>query len=356
MDYIFVDTGIFEENNFLETEAMQQLLKLGEEEELVIVLPRITYNEVLNRAKVRIRAGIDQLNTAKPYMRTMRNIPSRMPLFEKVKADTVVGEFTDVFAQAMRQAKYLEPYPTVDVTGVFTDYFAGKRPFGKGDKKHEFPDAFALITIEQWCAKEGHKCLVFSTDKDLLTYKSPHLEMVPDYKEYLNERQQDYAETKGSIKEALRYITEQTPAIELAVDKWVREQLDDQTRYTDVINYMDIHDLNVKQVDVSLGEITSTTVAFDAVKVELQVSVAFIVEVEIPDEETGWFDDEEREWHYFETRTVEIERTIDVPIKLEVEVSAEDGRAEAEGYDIAEINKGDDLVIEDEERYHKYYK
>jgi hypothetical protein len=81
-------------------------LKLAEDEEIVIVLPKITYNEILARARVHIRAGIDQFNKAKPLMRVMRNIPARLPLFDKLRADTAIAEFTQVFEERMKQAKY----------------------------------------------------------------------------------------------------------------------------------------------------------------------------------------------------------------------------------------------------------
>ncbi len=50
MDYIYIDTSIFEANNFLERHRINEIFKLAEEKELGIVLPAITYNEVKSRA------------------------------------------------------------------------------------------------------------------------------------------------------------------------------------------------------------------------------------------------------------------------------------------------------------------
>lgn len=356
MDYIFIDTGIFESNNFLESKSMQQLLKLAEEGEVAIVLPKITYNEVLARARVHIRAGIEQFNAAKKPMRVMRNIPSRLPLFDKIKAETVADEFIQVFNERLKQAKYIElDYPTVDVSGIFKAYFEGERPFGKGNKKHEFPDAFALATVEQWCKEHDRKCHVFSTDKDLLTYKNQHLIMVQDYQDYLTATQQYYAETTGSAKAATQYLAGRVPEIEASIVKWATGQLDDERRYTDVVNYLDVYSVDIKKIAVTLGEPTSVEVGSHT-EVEFAAKVRFVVEVEIPDESTGWFDDEEREWHYFGNTVLDIDRKVLIPIKILVEVSAEDGHAKADGYGIMEINDGDDLDVEDDELYYKYYK
>lgn len=42
MDNIFIDTSIFESNNFLESKRIDQILKLGEEKHIQILLPAVT--------------------------------------------------------------------------------------------------------------------------------------------------------------------------------------------------------------------------------------------------------------------------------------------------------------------------
>ena len=52
---------------------------------------------------------------------------------------------------------------------VLEDYFASKAPFeASGVKKSEFPDAFALVTLEEWARKNGTKVLVVSKDQGCL--------------------------------------------------------------------------------------------------------------------------------------------------------------------------------------------
>jgi PIN domain len=354
MDYIFVDTGVFEENNFLDSKAIKQLLKLADDGEITIVLPKITYNEIIARAKVHIRAGIDLFNGAKKTMRVMRNIPARMPLFDKTRPDDVIAEFIKIFEEQLKRVNYLElDYPTVDVTEIFSNYFEGKFPFGKGDKKHEFPDAFALITVEQWCKQQKHQCYVFSTDNDLLKYASPYLKIVPDYKAFLNEMEQDFAETKGSISAAVKYITDHKLQIELPVVNWLEENLDDESRYTDVVNYLPIQSIIVKETQATIGNPESINIHGDTVEVEMLADIHFVVDVEIPDESTGWFDDEEREWHYFDITMVRIDRVMSIPVMVGVNVSVENGVAQAHSVHVGDINSGDDIQIK-EEKWHHY--
>lgn len=367
MDYIFVDTGIFEKNNFLDSKAIKQLLKLAEKREITVVIPKITYNEIIARASWRIRAGIEQLNTAKPSMRVMRNTPSKMSLFDKIRPDEVIAEFTQAFAEQMKIANYLElDYPTLNVTEIFTNYFNGDFPFGKGDKKQEFPDAFALATIEQWCKENAYRCYVFSTDKDILNYTSPYLEIVEDYEVFLNERmafviKRDTEAAEAAefeavtrarnlmVEKAIHHLSIIQEDIKLELSKWLTENLDDDRRYTDVVNYLEVISIDVEDIDISLNPPEFIDIIEDGVEMEILANVHFIVGVEIPDENTGWFDSEEREWHYFNSTIKNVERDVSIPLRISVEMSSyPNNEIAVHKSSITEINEGQDLVISEE--------
>ncbi|WP_334037567.1 PIN domain-containing protein [Burkholderia gladioli] len=49
-------------------------------------------------------------------------------------------------------------------------YFDGKPPFGTGNKRHEFPDAIALLGIDAWCKAANSGIIVVSTDADWLRF------------------------------------------------------------------------------------------------------------------------------------------------------------------------------------------
>ena len=62
MDIIFIDTSIFESNNFLESDRIKEVYKLAERGEIKVVLPELTYDEILNR----ISKNIERLCTSSP--------------------------------------------------------------------------------------------------------------------------------------------------------------------------------------------------------------------------------------------------------------------------------------------------
>ncbi|MGS1117434.1 PIN domain-containing protein [Castellaniella sp. UC4442_H9] len=53
---------------------------------------------------------------------------------------------------------------------VLDSYFATKPPFGPKDKRSEFPDALALLGIEQWCQTKKCGVMVVSSDGDWKRY------------------------------------------------------------------------------------------------------------------------------------------------------------------------------------------
>lgn len=63
-------------------------------------------------------------------------------------------------------------------------YFAGDAPFGtNANKKHEFPDAIALLSIEQWAKDHGKPVLVVAKDNDWAAFgaaNSDHVTVVDD--------------------------------------------------------------------------------------------------------------------------------------------------------------------------------
>jgi len=52
------------------------------------------------------------------------------------------------------------------VPEVFERYFKQTPPFGGGGKKHEFPDAFVILAVEQWCKQNQESMYVVSGDQD----------------------------------------------------------------------------------------------------------------------------------------------------------------------------------------------
>src|ERR1700722_838901 len=152
MDNIYIDTSIFEANNFLEGKRINEILKLSEEKNISILLPSVTYFETKNRAIKNIKEAIQKFKSYRDNTRILRNVESISNKFEHIDEDLCIKEFLTIFENRLIKANCLIiEYPTLNIKEVFDKYFKNEFPFSKGDKKHEFPDAFALLSVELWC-------------------------------------------------------------------------------------------------------------------------------------------------------------------------------------------------------------
>lgn len=65
---------------------------------------------------------------------------------------------------------------------ILDKYFKNEPPFASKGKKNEFPDAIALLSLEDWAKKNGKKILAVSNDSDWKTFanQSQYLDVIDD--------------------------------------------------------------------------------------------------------------------------------------------------------------------------------
>jgi hypothetical protein len=90
-----------------------------------------------------------------------------------------------------------------NIERLITMYFAPEAPFEEG-KKHEFPDAIALITLEDWAKTNGKKLLAITRDKGWISFceKSEWIDTEPDVSSAL-QRFQAHTESARRLVTAL---------------------------------------------------------------------------------------------------------------------------------------------------------
>ena len=172
MDIIFIDTSIFEANNFLESKRIKEVFKLAERGHIKVVLPKITYDEILSRIANNIEESHKKFNKFRNDTRVLRNIPSLEGKFDPFDELEVRKELNLKLEEIFAHSNFeILDYPTLNIGEIFKSYFNKKFPFSSGAKKNEFPDAFALKSIEAWAMENNELVLVFSNDSDILNYK-----------------------------------------------------------------------------------------------------------------------------------------------------------------------------------------
>ena len=346
MENVFIDTSIFEGNNFLESKRINEILKLSEEGQIRIILPQITYLEIVNRATINVKTSISRFKKFRNETKTLRNISSIKSRFEPLEEEKCLKEFLDLFKIRLERSKcIITDYPTVNIKEVFDKYFNDEFPFSKGEKKHEFPDAFALLSIETWCKANGCKCHVFSTDKDLLQYKSEYLIIVESYEKFLDSKLRKIEiekERKERLEDIAKLFEKEKSRLESEIKDWLYFQLGDEGIFHR-LTHLDIHNVEVHECEANLSEFQIVSVTDHNIQLESKARFSSKIEIEIDDENTGWYDDEDREWHYMDTEVKIIDQQQVIPISLNAYTPI--AGKQYLSIEINEINNGKDLTI-----------
>ena len=159
-DIVFVDTSIFiAENYFAPNNRISSLLALAEKGVISLVSTEITNNEVLRRFK-------DEVSSAWCTMRNNHKalvcFDNTRPLFYKETKKQLLKQCEDNFRRYIDKSSLFSiGYEYCgEVKLIFEKYFKAEKPFNEGKKKHEFPDAFVLQMLEQYCKRNSLKKII----------------------------------------------------------------------------------------------------------------------------------------------------------------------------------------------------
>jgi len=347
MDIIFIDTSVFEENNFLESHRINQILKLSEEGYIKIILPEITKKEIINRVRKNVIDAVVSFKKYRDGTRILRNAPSLNRRFEPINEAECNLEIENIIDERFNVAKVeIIEYPTLNIGIVFSKYFNKELPFSEGIKKNEFPDAFALVTVEEWCKRNKKTCIVFAKDNDIIKYKSDLIHFV-DYEKYLSTKLEE-VETLKQRNQRLAHVknlfNNDKEDIISEVKDWIFYELDDERTYLKYTNYHEIHNIEIGEIEVEIEDFQITSISDSAITLECITDIAYFVEITYDDENDAMYDDEEKVWHYYSTRTDRIEDSKFIYLTLKYEIPPA-GEQFAQLL-IEEINEGRDLNIE----------
>ena len=106
---------------------------------------------------------------------------------------------------------------------------------------------------------------------------------------------------------------------------------------------MDIHNVEVHECEANLSEFQIVSVTDHNIQLESKARFSSKIEIEIDDENTGWYDDEDREWHYMDTEVKIIDQQQVIPISLNAYTPI--AGKQYLSIEINEINNGKDLTI-----------
>lgn len=295
-DIVFIDTNVFvSEHYFLEGNRINKLLELAEEGYINILWPEIAYNEVKSHI-VRDMSLAFKYVCGKEF-RVLRNHPAFVE-YCKNGTDSVCKialQLLESFKVKSHAFIILTSYCD-NVGEVFDKYFSKKKPFGVEKKKDEFPDAFIIQSLENYCKKNSlkQKIMVLTTDRDYID-SSPYLTIVRDYEKYISDK-------LATKEEFDQLYVEMNIEESLFKDLWLDEIdqiLNDEKTYFEYCNYDEISEVEVVycNIDVDCRNLYVLNNDENAIIFDVYPITNFSVRIVFHDTSEAWYDKEYDEWY-----------------------------------------------------------
>ncbi|BDA76424.1 hypothetical protein CAL7716_105900 (plasmid) [Calothrix sp. PCC 7716] len=173
---ITIDTSVFDAQGLrLESGLLKQLEQFSDSP-IEVILSEVVKNEILRHIEEKIKNTYVEvekaLKNAKNYCQleeeNINNI--KASIFKGKEPKVIASERLDKFIK-ITPVEIVEVQDYVEAGKLLEKYFQSKPPFAKaGDKKSEFPDAMALMSLESWAEENMTKVLVISKDNDWKQY------------------------------------------------------------------------------------------------------------------------------------------------------------------------------------------
>ncbi|WP_210441860.1 PIN domain-containing protein [Vibrio crassostreae] len=190
---ISIDTSIFDGNGLRIEMGLFKKLEQFKPTDIDVVLSDIVYQEVETHLKKKVSDARSSLE------KSLKNTNVHLNVDESVVNDAkgllLANSVDDVTATRLQSfventgLLVIDSEDHLDVKLLISAYFQNEPPFAQsGNKKNEFPDAIALLTLEAWAEENDKKIIAVTTDNDWLNYaeNSEWIDCTQDFAEALS--------------------------------------------------------------------------------------------------------------------------------------------------------------------------
>ncbi|HAQ65309.1 MAG TPA: hypothetical protein DCR43_05600 [Bacteroidales bacterium] len=194
---IFLDTNIYEENNFFHSSNIQALFHYSKIGMIDLYMTSISRMELIDRMKKGLTDVKNEYNQLVNFInktRILRNLNE----FEKIEKSKLtieksIKELTNKLNYIIETSNIqIINADYVKVEEVFEHFYKQESPFSNNSKKHEFPDAFIIESINSWCKTKKKKMVFVTKDTDFSNYTSKHLIFRADLSQLLSDITADF--------------------------------------------------------------------------------------------------------------------------------------------------------------------
>ena len=335
MQNVFIDTCVFEKEWFYRGPRIKTLFNAASKGRIRIVLPDLTEFEVIKHLESKCEehdgsGGLHKLDNS-----MLKDLPEGKKLINGLRSlqSHLKESVTKMFLGELKRAsvRRIKIPADLNVLKVIEAYKNREAPFSE-KKKDEFPDAFVLETLEEWCEDNDEECTILSKDSDMEHYVSERLHY-KDYEvfvqELINEEEHITTKLATDILDDNRFVN--------ALTDWTQDVLDNDVYYCAALQIENINDFSIKNIDIYAEKDDLRLVGYydDTCVFEIMVTITTEIEVWHPDYDSAYWDSEDHKYYFLDDNVMD---TVTSELIVPVEISAD---MNGILIDVESINNGD---------------
>ncbi|MBW7876050.1 MAG: DUF4935 domain-containing protein [Candidatus Cloacimonetes bacterium] len=253
---ISIDTCIIEGKGYHFESGLLKKVRQFKNSPVQFIFAEVVYREViahLQDKEDRVVKGLDSaLNNIghlwnidkadKARIRKLARIPIKSGDWAKNQVDKYLSETGGMYIKAAN----------ISVHKLIESYFSCSPPFASGkDKKHEFPDAFALFSLEAWAEENKTKVLLVSGDKGWRDFasKSEYLLCLDNLADGLS-----CFQNEEGVYLLDEFVRDSNGVILMEIEREIREKVDSIFDIQITADSVFEYDYEVDQVEVDTVE------------------------------------------------------------------------------------------------------
>lgn len=345
-----IDTSIFERNGLAMESGLLAQLDQFRESDFELIVANTVANEVKRHLAKSAMDAIKALRVALTHT-AKHSALSSAHQDELVALSNLAAKDGDARARdrfddwALRVgAEIIHENDYASIGEVMRRYEAGEPPFAEtGEKKKEFPDAVALLTLEGWAENRDTQVLAVAHDKDWQRYgaQSKRLVVVDDLADALSTIQGLGAAREPALRLAKLFAAGDAVGLHAAVFDAARHQVDKFEFRVEASSLFSVEEdwieANIDEINLNMPD--ETGVSFDTISrhdeqavIKVGGTASLIVEVHFSFEK---FDSIDRD--YVNMGGAVISRDVDIEFEALVTVKTNAGGLELDGIELLPV-------------------
>jgi len=345
-DLVYIDTSYFETQNFTGGK-INDIMYLSEKEEIQIILPQLTIDEIHHRSKENIDKASKALKSVRKEVRILNSNIHHKETFRFNPREELSRVKDDLNSIVSKSNVLIIPYDQkLKVEEIFQKYLDVKPPFSESKRK-EFADAFNLHFLDSWCIENGKTIKIITNDNDLKNYasNSDQMELIEEVDVFIDSKIKAY-ETQVRIDLEEDYFNSIVETVQQEFRDHLIDEIGNNLRYSEYHGNI-IEEVNSVEVGESTIHNVFTLYSGDTEsKLEIVASIPFKATLKIENYDSAIYDKEDDKWYNLDYVNVTIDDTFDLTFDLVLHLNQEG--SEFEDYEITEIHNFE-LPLGDEE-------